>query len=49
MHLLSSASDRYRFIGLAIASNDARLIHNDFIVLNNDGIGSAKVNGNLLC
>src|SRR6218665_621480 len=49
VHLLCKPSYRYRFVGGAVACNDAWLIHYDFVVLNNDGIGSAEVNSYFLC
>ena len=47
VHLLGLAAHGDDFIGGAVFGDDARLIHHDFIVMNNERIGRTQVDGDV--
>jgi hypothetical protein len=47
VHLLGFAAHGDDFIGSAVFGNDARLIHHDFVVVNDERIGRTQVNGDV--
>ena len=49
LHLVSSLAYSEHLVIFGLESYDRRLVDHDFIVVDNDGIGSAEIHRYLLC